>query len=200
MTVASVGQFADLEILDRPTEQEIMQLWEARLSIPEEIPYAFADASPTLDEFIQRVEKEELICHIARNDAGDLVSAIWLHDLERDCDGEIRVGWLGAYAFPDYRGSMSVKAIRMMLDYAEDYGISHIHTAIHVDNRKSLACARSKSMMSFTYVCKFVDWTTFGGCLSDAIIFTRNQGDKMLAWLCAQNLASKRLLAQELLV
>lgn len=200
MSTESVSLCEDLEILTRPTEKQIMELWESRLSIPEEIQYAFADASPTLDEFLHSLEKRETICFISRDREDNLVSSIWLHDLERDCEGEIRVGWLGGYAFPNCRGYKSIKAFRMMLDYTADCGIQHIHTAIHIDNRKSIACVRNKSMLSFAYVCRYADWTTFGGCLSDAIIMTRDKRDKMLAWLCAQKLASKRLLAQDLLV
>jgi len=200
MSTGSGNLCEDLEILTRPTEKQIMELWESRLSIPEEIQYAFADASPTRDEFLHSLEKREIICFISRNREGNLVSAIWLHDLERNYEGVIRTGWLGGYAFPNYRGSTSIKAFRMMLDHTVNCGIRHIHTAIHIDNRKSIACVRNKSMLSFTYVCQYADWTTFGGCLSDAIIMTRDKRDKMLAWLCAQKLASKRLLAQDLLV
>ncbi len=94
MSTISASLCKDLEIVTRPTEKQIMNLWESRLSIPEEIQYAFADASPTLDEFLRGLEKEEILCFLSKNEADDFVSAIWLHDLERDCEGEIRVGWL----------------------------------------------------------------------------------------------------------
>ncbi len=32
--------------------------------------------------------------------------------------------------------------------------------------------------------------------MSDAVLFTRHRGDKMLAWLCARKLAEKRLVIQ----
>ncbi len=185
-----------LQILEHPSEQDIKILWDARLSASEDIPYAFADASPTMDGFIKGIENEEIICKMTKNDNGEFISAIWLHDLEKDYDGCTRIGWIGAYGFPKYRGKIFARSIRELMEYLESTGIKHIHTAIHAENRRSIAFARNRSAVGMTYVCRYPDWTKFGGKMADALIMTKNEGDKMLAWLCAQKLASKRLLSQ----
>ena len=182
----------DLTIIAEPTYEMIAHLWASRLSNTSEIPYAFADASPTMDQFIAGLEEGTLRCAFARHQ-GDPVAASWLHDLESDHDGSVRVGWLGGYVFPQYRGRTGVRASQLMLDHFQDLGVHHIHTAVHIANRKSLIFMRSKSMMRFTQVCRYPDWTTFGGVMADAVIMTRNPTDKMLAWLCASRLAAKRL-------
>lgn len=187
-------------IIANPTIDMIATLWKARLSNPEEVTYAFADASPNFDQFVAGLEKEELLCVVATNRHDEFIGAAWLHDLERDHEGTPRIGWIGGYVSPWYRGAQAVGASHLMLNHFHETGIHHIHTAIHVDNRKSQVFLRGKATMAFTYVCIYRNWTTFGGTLSDAVILTRHKTDKMLAWLCANRLASKRMLLQEVSV
>ena len=196
MDHASVYLCEDAVLVTNPTESQLVQFWESRLSIPEEISYSFADASPTFGEFICGIKTGTIICAMAATDAGELIAAGWLHDLAHDYADRSRVGWMGGYIFPGYRGAQAVHASHLILDYFEEIGIHHIHTAIHVDNRKSIMFTRGKSMLSFTFVCRFPNWTTFGGHMADAMIFTKHPRDKMLAWLCARQLAHQRTSAQ----
>jgi hypothetical protein len=185
-----------INLITNPTDNHISMLWRSRISVPEEIRYAFADASPSLDGFIKALKRREILCALAQNQSGTFISACWLHDLELDPDGIPRVGWLGGYVFPGHRGAEAVRASNLILDHFEALGVYHIHTAIHIDNRKSQFFIRSQSMMAFTYVCHYPEWTTFSGLFADALIFTRNPRDKMLAWMCTRKLASQRLLRQ----
>ena len=187
----------NISLITEPSIDILSKLWCSRLSIPDEIRYAFADASPGFEQFVEGVDKGEILCALTENENGELVAASWLHDFERDPEGEPRVAWVGAYVFPGHRGAAAVASSRLVLQYYEDIGIQHIHTAIHIDNRKSQLFTRSRSMMAFTFVCQYPEWTTFGGEPADALIFTQHAHDKMLAWMCARKLASQRLLSQE---
>ena len=196
MTTVLENSYENISLIAEPTNDILYELWKSRMSVPEETKYAFADASPGFDQFVQGVEKGDILCVLTENENSDLVAASWLHDFERDPEGEPRVAWVGAYVFPGHRGAAAVASSRLVLQYYEDIGIQHLHTAIHIDNRKSQLFARSRSMMAFTFVCRYPEWTTFGGVPSDALIFTWRASDKMLAWMCARKLASERLLSQ----
>ena len=189
-----------IRLISNPTVDLIVTLWEARLSNPEEVKYAFADVSLNLEQFVESLEKQKIRCVLTANNENDLIAASWLHDLERDHEGHDRIGWLGGYVFPSHRGAEAVHASRLMLNHYHDCGIHHIHTAINIDNRKSQVFMRAKGMMAFTVVCVYPDWTMFNGVFKDAVIMTRHKTDKMLAWLCASQLASKRLLLEGLRV
>lgn len=181
-----------LTLVRHPTESQIHRLWQARLRNPEESQYAFADVSPTLGQFISALAKGEILCLMVQNDQDDLMAASWLHDLVRDRQGQVKMGWTGLYTFPQYRGKPGIEASHMMMDDFYQRGVQHIHAAVHIDNKKALAFTRSKSMLSFTFVGHYANWASFGGRLSDAAIFTRHAGDKRQAWLSAQELAAKR--------
>lgn len=75
MSRLSTSPDSSIHVITNPTDSQILRLWESRLSNPEEIAYSFADASPTLDEFIEGLNKEEILCLIAENDCGEFLVA-----------------------------------------------------------------------------------------------------------------------------
>ncbi len=181
-----------LQLVTEPTYEQVALLWQFRLSIPEEMRYAFADVSPTFDEFLTGMESRDILCVLTEDETGEPMTAAWLHDLEQDHEGIVRMGWLGGYAFPNRRGRNSIRATLMMLKYFGDLGVHHIHTAVHVLNRQSQIFVHSKKMLGFTKVCDYANWTAFGGEPADFVIYTRHLQDKMLAWMCANNLVARR--------
>lgn len=184
----------DVQLVTAPTDEQIAHLWELRLSNPCEVQYAFADVSPTLHEFIAGMESGEILCALTEDATGEIVTATWLHDLEQDHEEITRVGWLGGYAHPKYRGRDSVMAAHLLFDYFEELGVRHIHASVHIRNRPTQLFLRCKSMLGFTKVCDYANWTTFGGEPADFVIYTRYPQDTRLAWACANKLAAKRSL------
>lgn len=183
-----------LQLVTAPTYHQMANLWELRLSNPCEVQYAFADVSPTFHEFLDGIERNEILCALMEDATGEIVTAAWLHDLEQDPQKIARVGWLGGYAHPNHRGQHSIMASHLLLNYFEELGVRHIHASVHIKNRPTQLFLRCKSMMGFTKVCDYANWTTFGGEPADFVIYTHQPQDRRLAWTCANKLAAKRSL------
>lgn len=152
-----------IELITKPSHEQLARWWTARTASPEEVLYAFADDSPGFHQFVEAINRGEIICVMTTTEDGDLTATGWLHDLSVDYAGEPRVGWLGGYVFPHYRGALSIPAIHTILGYFENLGIEHIHTSVRVENRRSIFYIRNRRFMGFTEVCTVPNWSKLRG-------------------------------------
>jgi RimJ/RimL family protein N-acetyltransferase len=156
-----------LVLIETPTFEQMHAWWEEMWSDPDDLQVAFSDLMPrALPAFLESDVLLVLVCA-----GSSCVTAVWLHDLERE-DGHVTAGWIGGWIAPVFRGSVGVTAVHMALALFQDRGIRHIFSAIHRANRASIALTVGRSMLGFTRVTIAKAFLPYGGTLTDCLIST----------------------------
>lgn len=171
MALATVEHDA-LVLTEPPTFEQLHAWWEDMWSDPGDLQVAFSDLMPpSLPAFLESDVQLILVC------AGPAcVTAVWLHDLERE-HGHVTAGWIGGWIAPTFRGRLGVTAVHMALAVFQDRGIKHIFSAIHRANRASIALTVGRSMLGFTRVTIAKAFLPYGGTLTDCLISTWHPED-----------------------
>jgi len=171
-------------ITDIPRRADVQTWWRARCIDPDCV-IAFADNSPqNFTDLLRRITAGEYLFYLARDHAGQVIGAMWLHDIVRDADGIPRAGWLGTYVLPGQRGIRTTQAmwtqVRMAL---ETRGVRSVYIASHHANTRAHRVAEHH--LGFHKVDLFPAFTCFAGLPTDCLILSMRREDMAEAWAMA---------------
>jgi RimJ/RimL family protein N-acetyltransferase len=182
MTTAT--RTSTLMITDRPPVEALHVWWEARQADPA-CAVAFADNAP--QNFVglyTQIVTGAYILYLGCDEEGQVVGAMWLHDLQCDPAGSPHTGWIGAYVLPAFRQTgLATSMWHQVRACLEARGIRHVFAAVHLANIRSQAYATRH--MGLHEVGRFAQFTWFGGVLTDCLIYTLHPEDAAQAWALA---------------
>jgi RimJ/RimL family protein N-acetyltransferase len=191
MALATSLESAVLTITDTPAYADLHVWWQTRQADPG-TAIAFTDDGPQdFAELCDRIEVGDFLFYLARDSAGEVVGAMWLHDLVRDTDDTPRAGWLGTYVLPAYRGIHTTQAMwELVQEAVAGVGVQSVYIASHHANTRAHRVAEHH--LGFYRVDLFPSFALFGGKPADCLILSMRPEDTAEAWALAYTRASKQ--------
>lgn len=191
MAIAMSLESAALTITDTPARDDLQVWWQARQSDPGTV-IAFTDDGPQdFAELCYRIETGDFMFYLTRGSAGDIIGAMWLHDLVQDPDGTPRAGWLGTYVLPAHRGARTTQAMwELVREAVTAAGMQSVYIASHHANTRAHRVAEHH--LGFYRVDLFLSFAFFGGRPTDCLILSMRQEDAAEAWALAYTRALKQ--------
>jgi hypothetical protein len=191
MAIATSLEYAALTITDTPARDDLQVWWQARQSDPGKV-LAFTDDGPQdFAELCYRIETGDFMFYLARDSTGDVMGAMWLHDLVRDTDGTPRAGWLGTYVLLAHRGVHTTQAMwELVREAVTGVGMQSVYIASHHANTRAHRVAEHH--LGFYRVDLFPSFALFGGKPADCLILSMRQEDAAEAWVLAYTRAWKQ--------
>jgi L-amino acid N-acyltransferase YncA len=146
---------------------------------------AFADTAPQhFADLSHRLATGEYLFFLARTHAGEVMGAMWLHDLVRDATGTPRAGWLGTYVLPAHRGVRTTQTMwAQVRDAVERHGVRSVYIASHHANTRAHWVAEHH--LGFYKVDLFPAFTRFAGRPTACLILSMRREDMAEAWTMA---------------
>ena len=180
--------YATLTITDMPTYDDMYTWWCTRQTDPESA-VAFTDDGPrNFLDLRMYLATGAYLFYLAYDSLGNIVGAMWLHDLVCDETHMPRAGWLGTYVLPTHRGLRTTYTMWTLVRKAlESRGIHSVYIASHVANARAHRVA--KSHLGFHLVGVFPAFASFGGQQADCLIFSMRPEDIDAAWIFAHERA-----------
>ncbi|HEY5865533.1 MAG TPA: GNAT family protein [Candidatus Tectomicrobia bacterium] len=171
-------------ITDTPSRAALQQWWRARHTDPDR-NLAFTDDAPhTFAALCACIAAREHLFFLAQAPTGEVIGAMWLHDLIHDAEGTPRAGWLGTYVLPAYRGTHTTQSMWSLVRHAlETCGIQNVYIASHGANTRAHRVAETH--LGFHRVGLFPAFARFGGHLTDCLILSMRVEDMGEAWAFA---------------
>ena len=184
MATSTLLNTTSLTITNTPRREELQVWWQTRCLDPE-CAIAFADTAPQdFAELSQRIATGEYLFYLARDDAAQVLGAMWLHDIVRDAEGTPRAGWLGTFVLPAYRGIHTTQAMWTQVRAAvELQGVLSVYIASHHANIRAHRVAEQH--LGFHRVDLFPAFTCFAGLPTDCLILSMRREDMAEAWTMA---------------
>jgi hypothetical protein len=191
MAIATSLEYAALTMTDTPARDELQVWWQARQADPGKV-IAFTDDGPQdFAELCDQIETGDFMFYLARDSAGDVMGAMWLHDLVRDADGTPRAGWLGTYVLLAHRGTRTTQAMwELVREALVVIGMQSVYIASHYANTRAHRVAEHH--LGFYRVDLFPSFALFGGKPTDCLILSMRQEDAAEAWALAYMRAWKQ--------
>src|SRR5690242_11256156 len=123
MASATLSPLA-LTLTDTPSHEMLQRWWHVRQADPD-TACAFTDDAPrTFAALHTLLVTGAHLFYLAQDHFGDVMGAMWLHDLVRDEVGIPRAGWLGTYVLPAHRGARTTQTTWfLMRDALEARGV-----------------------------------------------------------------------------
>jgi len=173
-----------LTITDTPPREVLHRWWRVRQADPD-TARAFTDDAPhTFAELHTLIVTGAYLFYLAQDSIGDVVGAMWLHDLVHDEEDLPRAGWLGTYVLPTHRGTRTTQAMWLLIrDALEARGVQSVYIASHRDNTRAHRVAEVH--LGFYPVGMFPAFARFGGQLTDCLILSMHPEDIGEAWALA---------------
>jgi L-amino acid N-acyltransferase YncA len=183
-----------LTITHTPTLDDLRLWWHARQTDPSSA-IAFTDDAPQdFAGLYHRIATGDYLFYLARDDAEQVVGAMWLHDLVRGADNTPRAGWLGTYVLPTCRGARTTQAMWTLIREAlEAQGVRSVYIASHHTNTRAHQVAEHH--LGFYKVDIFPAFALFGGTPADCLILSMRREDMAEAWTMAYTRARRSVAA-----
>ena len=177
-----------LHLTQTPSVEELRHWWAHRQADPD-CAIAFADTAPQcFAEQLERLRSGTHLLYLGRTLHGEVVGAVWLHDVQYDPAGTPQAGWVGAYVLPAFRRSgMATTLWEHVRRALTAQGTTQVFAAVHIANRRSHAYATRH--MGLRCVGLFPAFTRFSGVWTDCWIYTLRSEDADAAWQAAQERA-----------
>jgi RimJ/RimL family protein N-acetyltransferase len=158
--------------------------WQARCTDPD-CTIAFADTAPqNFPDLLRRIATGDYLFYLARDHAGQVIGAMWLHDIVRDANDTPRAGWLGTYVLPEHRGIRTTQTMWAQVREAlERRGVRSVYIASHHANTRAHRVAEHH--LGFHKVDLFPAFTCFAGLPTDCLILSMRREDTTEAWAIA---------------
>ena len=174
----------DFTLTNTPSRGVLQRWWDIRQADPD-IACAFTDDAPrTFAVLHTLIVTGAYMFYLAQDPFGDVLGAIWLHDLVRDEAGIPCAGWLGTYVLPAHRGTRTTQAMWFPIRGAlERRGIRSVYIASHHANTRAHRVAEVH--LGFHPVGRFSAFARFGGELTDCMILSMRREDTGEAWALA---------------
>jgi RimJ/RimL family protein N-acetyltransferase len=173
-----------ITITDTPRLDDLQLWWHARQTDPDSA-IAFTDDAPQdFAGLYHRIVTGDYLFYLARDCAGQIVGAMWLHDLVRGADDTPRAGWLGTYVLTTCRGVRTTQAMWTLTREAlEARGVRSVYIASHHTNTRAHRVAEYH--LGFYKVDVFPAFALFGGTPTDCLILSMRREDMAEAWAMA---------------
>lgn len=183
MASATLSPIA-LTLTDTPSREVLQRWWDSRQADPD-IACAFTDDAPrTFAALHTLLVTGAYMFYLAQDPLGDVMGAMWLHDLVRDEEGIPRAGWLGTYVLPAHRGTRTTQAMWFPIrDALERRGVRSVYIASHYANTRAHRVAEVH--LGFHRVGLFSAFARFGGEPTDCMILSMRREDMGEAWALA---------------
>ena len=183
-TLPNTTVATELTITDTPPRQALRLWWRARQADPDSI-IAFSDDAPKdFVAFCTQLATGAYLFYLAQDSIGDVVGAMWLHDIVRDADATPRAGWIGTYVLPAHRGLHTTKAMWLLIrDALQARGVRSVYIASHHANTRAHRVAETH--LGFHRVGIFPAFARFRGHPTDCVILSMHREDIGEAWVLA---------------
>jgi RimJ/RimL family protein N-acetyltransferase len=157
---------------------------------------AFNDDAPQhFAAFYQHLVTGDYLFYLAQDETGQVVGAMWLHDVVRDTDSRPQAGWLGTYVLPAHRGVRTTQAMWALIREALDaLGVHSVYIASHHANTRAHRVAEHH--LGFYRVDLFPAFALFGGQPTDCLILSMRREDLAEAWALAYTRARRQVAGQ----
>jgi RimJ/RimL family protein N-acetyltransferase len=173
-----------LTLTDTPPHEALQWWWHVRQADPDTVRAFTDDAPRTFAALHTLLVTGTYLFYLAQDPLGDVMGAMWLHDLVRDEEGIPRAGWLGTYVLPAHRGARTTQAMWfLMRDAVEARGVRSVYIASHWANTRAHRVAEVH--LGFHPVGLFPAFACFGGELTDCVILSMRLDDIGEAWALA---------------
>jgi RimJ/RimL family protein N-acetyltransferase len=181
---------AALTITATPTLDDLRLWWHARQTDPDSAVAFTDDAPQDFAGLYHRTATGDYLFYLAQDSAGQIIGAMWLHDLVRGADDTPRAGWLGTYVLPAYRGVRTTQAMWTLTREAlEARGVCSVYIASHHANTRAHRVAEYH--LGFYKVDIFPAFALFGGMPTDCLILSMRREDMAEAWTMAYTRARR---------
>jgi hypothetical protein len=193
MALATSLESTILTMTDTPTYDDLQVWWQTRQSDPG-TAIAFTDDGPQdFAELCYQIETGAFLFYLGHDSTGDVIGAMWLHDLVRDSDDTPRAGWLGTYVLPAHRGIRTTQAMwELVREAITGVGMQSVYIASHHANTRAHHVAEHH--LGFYRVVLFPSFALFGGRPTDCLILSMRQEDAAEARALAYARASHQSL------
>ena len=180
-----------LTLTDTPPHEVLQWWWHVRQADPDTVRAFTDDAPRTFAALHTLLVTGTYLFYLAQDPLGDVMGAMWLHDLVRDEEGIPRAGWLGTYVLPAHRGGRTTQAMWfLMRDALEARGVRSVYIASHCANTRAHRVAEVH--LGFHPVGLFPAFARFGGELTDCVILSMRLEDIGEAWALAYERARRQ--------
>jgi RimJ/RimL family protein N-acetyltransferase len=169
----------------------LQQWWHVRQADPD-TARAFTDDAPrTFVALHTLIGTSAYLFYLAQDPLGDVMGAMWLHDLVYDEEGIPRAGWLGTYVLPAHRGARTTQTMWFLIrDALEARGVRSVYIASHYANTRAHRVAEVH--LGFHPVGLFPAFARFGGQPTDCVILSMRLEDIGEAWALAYERARRQ--------
>jgi RimJ/RimL family protein N-acetyltransferase len=180
-----------LTLTNMPPREMLQRWWQVRQADPD-TAVAFTDDAPrTFAALHTLIVTDAYLFYLAQDPLGDVIGAMWLHDLVRDEEGIPRAGWLGTYVLPAHRGVRTTQAMWFLIrDALEARGVRSVYIASHCANTRAHRVAEVH--LGFHHVGLFPAFARFSGQPTDCVILSMRLEDIGEAWALAYERARRQ--------
>ena len=183
-TLPDIMVSTELTITTTPPHQALQLWWYTRQTDPDSTTAFSDDAPEDFAAFCAQIATGAYLFYLARDSAGEVVGAMWLHDIVHDADATPRAGWIGTYVLPAHRGLHTTKAMWVLVrDALQARGVRSVYIASHHTNTRAHRVAETH--LGFHRVGIFPAFARFGGHPTDCVILSMHREDIGEAWALA---------------